>query len=271
MFILANGDVSRLPALAAQLVASKPDLLVAQGSAAVVALQQATRTLPIIFAEVTDPAGQGFVESLARPGGTTTGFAMFEFSMGGKWLDLPKQLKPSTERVGVLFNPAIPSAPFGKLYFQSIEAAASRFGIRPFPMEIDDKADLERRLSDLAREPSSGLIVLLDAFTYVNLIRPHRARNVFQLLLACVLKPHVHLVSNLLISALGYADAAGFCDPFQTCGNIDTVTEQVLALDHYIANVDSHPEVDPLLWWDMRIPIIHSALHIDGTAEGVHH
>src|SRR5262249_35913747 len=99
---------------------------------------------------------------------------------------------------------------------------------------------------------------------------PHRARNIFQLLLACVLELHVHLVANLMISGLGEADAAGFCDPFQTCSNIDTVAEQVLALNHYIANVDSYPEFDPLLGWDIRIPIIHSALHVESTARGVY-
>jgi putative ABC transport system substrate-binding protein len=164
----ANGDVGRLPTLAAELVGLKPDLLVAQGSAALAALQQATRTLPIVFADVTDPVGQGFVESLARPGGNTTGFAMFEISMAEKWLDLLKTLAPSTEHVAVLSNPVTSTAPFGKLYFQSINAAAPRFGIKPFALEIDDKADLERRLSELAREPNSGLIVLLDAFTYVH-------------------------------------------------------------------------------------------------------
>lgn len=164
----ANGNVSRLQALAAELVNLKPDLVVAQGSAALAALRQATRTLPIVFADVTDPVGQGFVESLARPGGNTTGFAMFEVSMGEKWLDLLKKLTPSTEHVAVLSNPVTSTAPFGKLYFQSINAAALRFGIKPFSMEIDDKADLERKLPNLAREPNSGLIVLLDAFTYVN-------------------------------------------------------------------------------------------------------
>jgi putative tryptophan/tyrosine transport system substrate-binding protein len=164
----ADGDVSRLQALAAQLVELRPDLVVAQGSAALAALRQATRTLPIVFADVTDPVGQGFVESLARPGGNVTGFAMFEFSMGGKWLDLLKKLAPFTKRVAVLFNPPTPAAPFGKLYFQSIAAAAPRFGIEPFSMEIDDEADVDRKLSDLAREPNSGLIVLLDAFTYVH-------------------------------------------------------------------------------------------------------
>jgi putative tryptophan/tyrosine transport system substrate-binding protein len=83
----ADGDVSRLQALAAQLIELRPDLVIAQGSAALAALRQATRTLPIVFADVTDPVGQGFVQSLARPGGNVTGFAMFEFSMGGKWLD----------------------------------------------------------------------------------------------------------------------------------------------------------------------------------------
>jgi putative tryptophan/tyrosine transport system substrate-binding protein len=128
----ANGDVSRLRALAAELVELKPDLLVVQGSAALAALQETTRTLPIVFADVTDPVGQGFVESLARPGGNTTGFAMFELSMGEKWLDLLKTLAPSTEHVAILSNPVTSTAPFGKLYFQSINAAAPRFGIKPF-------------------------------------------------------------------------------------------------------------------------------------------
>lgn len=164
----ANGDVGRLQALAAELVDLKSDLLVGQGSAALAALQQATRTLPIVFADVTDPVGQGFVESLARPGGNTTGFAMFELSMGEKWLDLLKTLAPSTEHVAILSNPVTSTAPFGKLYFQSINAAAPRFGIKPFSLAVDNEADLERRLSDLAREPNSGLIVLIDAFTYVH-------------------------------------------------------------------------------------------------------
>jgi putative ABC transport system substrate-binding protein len=103
-----------------------------------------------------------------RLGGNVTGFAMFEFSMGGKWLDLLKKLVPSTKRIAVLFNPPTPAAPFAKLYFQSIAAAAPHFGIEPFSMEIDDEADVKRRLSDLAREPNSGLIV--------QLVRSARAR-----------------------------------------------------------------------------------------------
>jgi ABC-type uncharacterized transport system substrate-binding protein len=162
----AAGDLSHLPALAAELVGLRPDLIVAQGTPGLAAAQQATRTLPIIFTNVTDPVGQGFVESLARPGGNITGFAIFEFSMGGKWLEVLKMLAPSTKQVALLFNP--PMAPYANLYFRSVEAAAPRFGIQPLSMEIDDEAGVERRLSGLRREPNSGLIVLLDAFTYVH-------------------------------------------------------------------------------------------------------
>ena len=88
--------------------------------------------------------------------------------MGEKWLDLLRKLAPSTEHVAVLSNPVTSTASFGKLYFQSINAAAPRFGIKPFSLAIDNEADLKQRLSDLAREPNSGLIVLLDAFTYVH-------------------------------------------------------------------------------------------------------
>ena len=162
------GNVDAARKYATELVALAPDVIVTDTSFNVAAMQQATRTVPIVFGGVIDPVGAGLVESLARPGGNVTGFAMFEFSMGGKWLDLLKKLVPSTKRIAVLSNPPTPAAPFGKLYFQSIAAAAPRFGIEPFSMEIDDEADVESRMSDLAREPNSGLIVLLDAFTYVH-------------------------------------------------------------------------------------------------------
>ena len=122
--------------------------------------------LPIVFTEVTDPVGQGFVASLAQPGGNLTGFALFEFSMGGKWLEVLKTLVPSIKQVGLLFNPGM--APYANLYFRAIEAAAPRYEIRPFTIEIDDQSGVERKLFDLGRELNTGLIVLLDAFTYVH-------------------------------------------------------------------------------------------------------
>ena len=149
--------------MARQLLDLKPDLIVAQGTPGLAAARDATRTLPIIFADVTDPVGQGFVESLSRPGGNLTGFPLFESSMGGKWLEVLKSLAPSTKQVAVLFNP--PTAPYGNLYFRSVEEAAPYFGIQPSCMEVGDETDVERKLTSLGREPNSGLIVLLDAFT----------------------------------------------------------------------------------------------------------
>jgi ABC-type uncharacterized transport system substrate-binding protein len=162
----AGGDASQLSDLARQLVDLKPDLIVTQGTPGLAAARQATQMLPIIFTDVTDPVDQGFVESLARPGGNLTGFALFEFSMGSKWLNVLTTLAPSTKQVGLLFNP--PTAPYAKLYFRSVEAAARHLGIRSFTVEIEDEAGIERKLSALEREPNTGLIVLLDAFTYVH-------------------------------------------------------------------------------------------------------
>jgi putative ABC transport system substrate-binding protein len=165
-FRFAAGDPGRLASLAAELVAMKPDLIVAQGTPGLAATQQATKTLPIIFTNVTDPVGQGFVPQLARPGGNITGFALFEFSMGGKWLELLKSLAPWTKQVALLFNPKM--APYAPLYFHSVEAAAPRFDVQPVSLAIDDEAGVERGLADLARQPDTGLIVLLDAFTHVH-------------------------------------------------------------------------------------------------------
>ena len=130
--------------MARQLLDLKPDLIVAQGTPGLAAARDATRTLPLIFADVTDPVG---------------------LSMGGKWLAVLKSLAPSTKQVAVLFNP--PTAAYGNLYFRSVEAAAN-FGIQPSCMEVGDETDVERKLTSLGREPNSGLIVLLDAFTYVH-------------------------------------------------------------------------------------------------------
>jgi putative ABC transport system substrate-binding protein len=160
------GSGSRLADLANELVSLRPDVIVAQGTPGLAAVRAATRTVPIVFSNVTDPVGQGFVESLARPGGNITGFALFEFSMGGKWLEVLKSIAPSIKHVGLLFNP--PVAPYSKLYFQSLEAAAPRFGITPFFVPVDNEKDLEQKLSDLAKEKDQGLIVLLDAFTHVH-------------------------------------------------------------------------------------------------------
>jgi putative ABC transport system substrate-binding protein len=165
-FRWAAGDAKRLPSLAAELVAAKPDLIVAQGTPGLAAASKATRDIPIIFTNVTDPVGQGFVESLARPGGNVTGFALFEISMGGKWLELLRMLAPATTRVAMLFNPRM--APYASLYFKSIEMAAPHFGVRVFSVPVEDEQSVERNVAELETQRDTGMIVLLDAFTHVH-------------------------------------------------------------------------------------------------------
>jgi putative ABC transport system substrate-binding protein len=121
------------------------------------ALQQATRTMPIVFANVADPVGAGIVESLARPGGNVTGFAMFEYSLSVKWLELLKEIAPRVTRAAVIRDAANPAA-IGQ--FGVIQSAAPSFGVELSPVVARDSGDIERGVTALARSPNSGLIVL---------------------------------------------------------------------------------------------------------------
>src|SRR5262249_15327722 len=119
---------SRIRAYAAELTALNPDVIFAAPSAALAEVQRATRTIPIVFAQVSDPVGTGFVDSLAHPGGNITGFALFEFTIGAKWLDLLRQLAPSVTHAAVIYDPATPSA---SGFLPLIEAAGRRLGVVP--------------------------------------------------------------------------------------------------------------------------------------------
>jgi putative ABC transport system substrate-binding protein len=164
-----DADPARINALAKELVKLSPDMLVAYTTPAVKALQQETRSIPIVFLSVTDPVGQGLVVSLAHPGGNITGFAVFEFSLGAKFLEILKQISPNVARVTTIFNPE--TAPYYPLYLRSIEQGASSFAVESIAVEIHNDADIERTLSALARDSDAGLIVLPDSFNIV-----HRAR-----------------------------------------------------------------------------------------------
>jgi putative ABC transport system substrate-binding protein len=161
----AAGDPNRLRADAAQLV-SLTDLIVAEGTPALAAARDATDSLPIVFVNVTDPVAQGFVQSLAHPGANITGFALFEGSMGAKWLEALNELAPKINRVALMFNPAM--APYSALYFHSIEAAAPSLAMQPFELPVHDEADITRAFATLAGERSTGAVVLLDAFTLLH-------------------------------------------------------------------------------------------------------
>jgi ABC-type uncharacterized transport system substrate-binding protein len=151
------GDADRNRRNAAELVALAPDVLVASGGAVTAALQQATRTVPIVFANVFDPVGAGFVTSMARPGGNATGFTPFEYGMSGKWLELLKQIAPAVRRVAVLQNPIVASRS-GQL--GAIEALAPSFRVELSALAVRDAEEIERAITAFARVPYGGLIVV---------------------------------------------------------------------------------------------------------------
>jgi putative ABC transport system substrate-binding protein len=152
-----GGDSSRLRAYAAELTALNPDVIFASPSAALAAVQRATRTIPVVFAQVSDPVGAGFVASLAHPGGNITGFALFEFAVGAKWLELLKQIAPAVSRVAVIYDPATPSATG---FLPLIEAAGRSFGVDIFAHSVRDTKEIEGAISALTAEPNGGLIAI---------------------------------------------------------------------------------------------------------------
>jgi putative tryptophan/tyrosine transport system substrate-binding protein len=151
----AVGDADRVR-YAAELVAIAPDVILATTGATVGALQQASRSVPIVFVTVIDPVGGGWVASLARPGGNATGFATYEFSMGGKWLELLKEIAPRVTRVAVIRDPSVPA---GSGLFAAIQTVAPSFGVELTSVGVRDASEIERGIAAFAREPNGGLIV----------------------------------------------------------------------------------------------------------------
>jgi putative ABC transport system substrate-binding protein len=151
-----SGDAGKDRKNAAELVALAPDVILAIGSPTVEPLQQATRTVPIVFVQVTDPVGSGLVASMARPGGNVTGFTNAEYGTSGKWLELLKEIAPGVRRAAVLRDSATAS---GIGQFGAIQAVAPSFGIELSPIGIGDISETERAVSAFARDSNGGLIV----------------------------------------------------------------------------------------------------------------
>jgi putative ABC transport system substrate-binding protein len=141
---------------ATELIALAPDVILASATPTVAALFQMTRTVPIVFTNVADPVGSGFVDSLARPGGNITGFTIFEYSMGGKWLQLLKEIAPGVTRAAVLRDPTIATGP---ALFAAIQALAPSLGVELRPVDVRDEGEIERAIALFAQSPNSGLIV----------------------------------------------------------------------------------------------------------------
>jgi putative ABC transport system substrate-binding protein len=160
-----EGDPHRLQSHAAELVRMTPDVLLAAGTPALVPLQRETHSLPIVFVQVSDPVRLGFVASLARPGGNITGFANFEYAIGGKWLELLNDSAPGRSRVTVLVDPANPSQ---TPYLQGIEAAAPSFGVQLARADVRSAADIERTITDFVQQPNGALVVLPSAMTILH-------------------------------------------------------------------------------------------------------
>ena len=142
---------------AAELVALAPDVILAPTSPAMGALQQTTRTVPIVFVGIVDPVGAGFVETLARPGGNATGFALFEYSLSGKWPELLKEIAPGVTRAAVLRDPAVGSGP-GQ--YAVIQAVVQSLGVELRPMDVRDPGEIERAVVAFAQVPNGGLIIV---------------------------------------------------------------------------------------------------------------
>ena len=156
-----NPDVLRTYAI--ELVGMAPDLILANSTPVMAALQEQSHAIPIVFTQVTDPVGKGLVTNLAHPGGHLTGFTSFEFSVGTKWLETLKEVAPRVTRVALVFNPQ--TAPFADLFWRPVEAAAPSFGVVPISAGALTFAEFERLVDAFAREPSGGLIVLPDVST----------------------------------------------------------------------------------------------------------
>jgi putative ABC transport system substrate-binding protein len=155
--LLADGDVDRWQANAQRLVASSPDVIIVAGNPGVSALRRETSTIPIVFVQVGDPVGSGFVASLARPGGNVTGFMHFEPAMGAKWLELLKAIAPGTRRALVLYLPEV-AANVG--FVRSAEATQATYGVAVSSAGIHKAEDIDKAITEFAREPNGGLIVL---------------------------------------------------------------------------------------------------------------
>jgi putative ABC transport system substrate-binding protein len=178
-----GADADRIRAHAAELVALVPDVLVGHTTAVIRALRQATSSIPIVMAAINDPVDQGFVSSLAHPGGNITGFTFVDFQMVGKWVEMLKEAAPSVTRAALMFNPD--TSPYYYLYLRSFEAMPRSVAVDVTAAPVRDTAEVEKTIAKLGREPGGGLIVAPDAFTivhqhlFIRLAQQHRMPAIY--------------------------------------------------------------------------------------------
>jgi len=159
------GDAERMRRYAAELAALGPDIILAVGGATTAATLQATRTIPIVFVQATDPVGAGLVANLARPGGTVTGFTLYEYGISAKWLEILKQIVPSLKRAAVLRDPDVPAS---TAQFAAIQAVAPLFGVEVSTLDVRDPSEIERAIAMFAQSPNGSLIAVSSATSVVH-------------------------------------------------------------------------------------------------------
>jgi len=155
-----NADLQK--SFAAELVKLAPDVILACGTGNLTFFQQATPSIPIVFVQVSDPVVQHFVSNLTHPGGNVTGFAAYEFSIGGKWIELLKQVAPALERVGLLFNPD--ASPQNEYLLQAMTNDALAFGVEIVPLRYHSDAEIEAAIASLAGRPNGGVVLPTDSY-----------------------------------------------------------------------------------------------------------
>jgi putative tryptophan/tyrosine transport system substrate-binding protein len=161
------GDAVLSQTYAEQLVGLMPDVIVTGSTVNLAAVQHATNTIPIVFVQVAGPVTQGFVSNMQQPGGNTTGFSLFEFSLGGKWLNLLKEIAPDLKRVAVMFNPG--TAPYIKFFLPVFDAAAPSLSLQLVTLPVLTESDIEPAVMQFVREPNGGLMLLGDSFTRLHI------------------------------------------------------------------------------------------------------
>ena len=155
-------DAALAKTYAAQLIGLQPDVILVASTTNLEIIRQATSVIPVVFVQVSDPVAQGFVRSVAQPGGNLTGFSQYEFSIGGKWLNLLKEAAPGITQVAFMFNPD--TSPQSKFFSRSVEAAASSMGVQMIAANIRSTADIETAMENFARQPNGGVILPTDSF-----------------------------------------------------------------------------------------------------------
>jgi putative ABC transport system substrate-binding protein len=208
------GDAERIRKDAAELLASAPDVILASGNPSVAALQQVTRSVPIVFAQVADPVSSGFVDSLARPGGNITGFSVFEFSMSGKWLELLKELAPRVTRAAILRDLGLAS---GSGQLGAIQSVAPSLGVELTPISVAEPDVIERALTAFARSPNGGLIVTGSSLAIVH-------RKLIIALAARLQLPAVYSQRSYIVSGGLISYGPDSIDPFRrAAGYVDRI------------------------------------------------